>query len=429
MNRSGKSLSEKLKRMLLNNWGIKIASIAIAVVLWFVVALVNNPVGSVVFNNIRVQMTGTDILDSNNKVYSIVDNTNIVRVTVRAPQTVKDSIASSDISVTADFAELREDGTIPIRAVSLVDGVEAIDLDREYVSLIVEEKATRYVSLGVNTVGKVADGYIIGNVVLDQTRIEISGPQSEVSKVASSGVVVDVTDSIQNISANMEIKLYDADGNEVNSSSIRRQTEYVRVTVEVLPIKYIPVYVSITGEPADGYIYTGELQVEPQMIPVAGKASSLANVSRVQVGDSVDITGATDSIVQSFDITKYLPENVTFAGAENNNYVTVTLPIEKTEYRNVQIAVENITVVNLPPEYSAKIEGESIGVRLMGTKAALDALDPNSIAATIDAGEYMTSAGVTTLQPKSYNMPIIPDVGDGIQAAAESYADVVISKQ
>ena len=54
---------QKVRNRLLNNLGLKLTSVIIAIILWFIVAMVYNPKDSVSFSNIQVNLINTDLLE------------------------------------------------------------------------------------------------------------------------------------------------------------------------------------------------------------------------------------------------------------------------------------------------------------------------------------------------------------------------------
>ena len=78
-----------------------------------------------------------------------------------------------------------------------------------------------------------AKGYIISDTTPDQNRIEISGPESVVTGIATARVTVDVTDAAGNISTYAEVKLYDASDKEIDKENLEINTSKVRVIVEI----------------------------------------------------------------------------------------------------------------------------------------------------------------------------------------------------
>lgn len=206
-----------LKRSLLHNVALKIASLCLAFVIWFIVVLVGDPQDTRAYGNIQVKLINTDLLDEQNKVYEILDRTDVVRVTVTAPTSVFQTLRSSDIVAEADVSKLTDINTIAITYSTLntnLDGV-SFEGDHEMVRLNVEDRDSKWIRIACQTTGNTAEGYIVGNVTTDQTLINISGAKSAVSQVAGAYAELDVEGATNNISANVDIYLCDAEGNRI----------------------------------------------------------------------------------------------------------------------------------------------------------------------------------------------------------------------
>ena len=197
-----------MRKRLLNNLGLKLVSVFMAVAIWFTVVMISNPKDSVTFNNISVNLVNTELLEGEDKLYEVLDNTDRVRVTVEAPRKVINQLRSSDIIAEADVSRLTEVNTIAINCSVLNNAVEisSITSNPDVVRLKVEEKATKWVNVKLNTVGEVAEGHIVYSVSSDQTRMEISGPESVVSEIDHAGLEMDVTGATENVSGNVEIR-------------------------------------------------------------------------------------------------------------------------------------------------------------------------------------------------------------------------------
>ena len=104
-----------MKKLLTRNLGLKLASLVLAFVLWFLVAQIYDPKDTVTFNNIQVRLINTDLLEQEGKVYEVLDNSNLVRVTVTGPQSiVKSELRRNDIVAEADMSKLTDINTIAI---------------------------------------------------------------------------------------------------------------------------------------------------------------------------------------------------------------------------------------------------------------------------------------------------------------------------
>ena len=223
-----------MKKLLTRNLGLKLASLVLAFVLWFLVAQIYDPKDTVTFNNIQVRLVNTELLEEEGKVYEVLDNSNLVRVTVTGPQSiVKSELRRSDIVAEADMSKLTDINTIAITYYCENISNDSVEIkgNHDSVRLNVEDKTSKWIKLESNTIGDVASGYMIGNVTLDQTNIEVTGPKSAISQVDHAGVDINVTDSTTSLSANVDIKLYDADDNELVLESVKKNVDSAYMTV------------------------------------------------------------------------------------------------------------------------------------------------------------------------------------------------------
>lgn len=399
-----------MRSRLLNNLGLKLISLVIAVILWFVVAMVYNPKDSVSFSNIQVTLINTELLEKSDKVYEILDNSDIVRVTVEAPRNVINQLRASDIVATADVSKLTEVNTIAINYEVLNEDVEILDItgNHEAVQLNVEERAKKWVNVQCKIVGEVAEGYMVASTATDQTRIEVSGPKSAVERISYAGLEIDVSGATSNLSANVDIQFYDADKNLLELSNIEKNAENMRVEVQVLATKEVPIELNPSGIPAEDYLATGEVKIEPEKVLLAGSVYTLSNVSKIVIPETeLDITDAEEDVVNEINIKKYLPDNVILADGSFNGRVTVTAYIEPRVERTLLIPVTNIRVLNLPEgfEYEPE-EGEICRVRISGLDAVVSAVEPNAIQGTIDIKEWMDRNNVRELTAGNHEFPV-----------------------
>ena len=167
---------KRLGKSLTNNLWLKLLALLLAFVLWVLVAQINNPVRTLTYNNVKVTLVGTDVLDAEGKVYQILDGTDTAKVTVRAPESVISSLTANDISAVADLSNISEDGTVPI--VYSLDRAESITADHDTLSVSVENRITKYVNISSQTVGSVGEGCVQGRVNLERNRIEVPNPRS-----------------------------------------------------------------------------------------------------------------------------------------------------------------------------------------------------------------------------------------------------------
>ena len=409
-----------MKELLTRNLGLKLASLLLAFVLWFLVAQIYDPKDTVTFNNIQVRLINTELLDEEGKVYEVLDNSNLVRVTVTGPQSiVKSELRRSDIVAEADMSKLTDINTIAITYYCENISNDSVEIkgNHDSVRLNVEDKTSKWIKLESNTIGDVASGYMIGNVTLDQTNIEVTGPKSAISQVDHAGVDINVTDSTTSLSANVDIKLYDADDNELVLESVKKNVDSAYMTVEVLATKEVPVEIEYMGVPEDGYMATGEVESSVPTVRIAGTVSTLVGISAITVPeDRMNITGQSDNLVDIINLKEYLPANVRLADKSFDGKITATVYIEPIVSKDLTVAAENISVTGVPDGMEAEITStaEEYNITVSGLSRDVSILHDSSVTGILNLTQWMEDNGVEELTPGTYTIPVTFNLAEDI---------------
>ena len=335
------SLEREKKRIkmqilrIFHNWGLKFISLVLATCLWFFVTNYQDPETVLTVNNVPVKLLHTDAVTQDGRVCIVLnDSDTIPVVTVTAPRSVVDSLGSENIVATADVEDITADNTVPIVLTTnkYSDSITSIVGSSKSVLLSIEDEEQASFTIEASVTGNVADGYQIGSISMEQNQVRVKGPASEVEKVKSAGVTVDVSGVENSISTNAEIHLYDEDGVDLDiDKNLTLNIDKVMVNVEVLAQKEIPIKIAISGTPVEGYRLTGETTVEPGRVTVAGRRSVLENLTEISIPSAeLNVGGRTRSMTKNFNIANYLPDGVQLAEGELDT-VKVTVEIVPTE--------------------------------------------------------------------------------------------------
>lgn len=407
-----------MRKKLLNNWALKLASLALAAILWFLVVTIEDPMDTKSFSNITVRLTNTELLDKQNKVYEVLDDTDSVNVVVRAPKSTLDKMRASDIVAEADMSKLTDINTIGISySTQNVDSVDSIEGNHDVVRLNVEDKNTKWIKVKYDIVGNVPDSYMVAGATLDQTLIEVSGPKSQVEVVDYAGVQFDVTGATSNQSANLDITLYDSEDQEVDSDSLRTNVNYVRMTVDVLAVKEVPIEINYSGEPEDGYMATGVVLSDPATVKIAGSTYTLAGISKIVIPEEmIDITGESSDKTETINLKEYLPDNVRLADSSWGGKVNVTVYIEPIVEKTLEVPAENIAITNIPDGLEAALpeDTETYTLHVSGLDAQITPLRQGAVRGTIDVKAWMEEQQITNPEAGTYTMPIDFELAEGI---------------
>ena len=409
-----------MKKLLTHNLGLKLASLVLAFVLWFLVAQIYDPKDTVSFNNIQVRLINTDLLEEEGKVYEVLDNSNLVRVTVTGPQSiVKSELRRSDIVAEADMSKLTDINTIAITYYCENVSNDSVEIkgNHDSVRLNVEDRTSKWIKLESNTVGEVASGYMIGNVTLDQTNIEVTGPKSAITQIDHAGVDINVADSTSSLSANVDIRLYDADDNELTLETVKKNVDSAHMTVEVLATKEVPIEIEYMGVPEDGYMATGEVESSLSTVKIAGTASTLLGVSAITIPEErMNITGQSGDLVDVINLKEYLPSNVRLADKSFDGKITATVYIEPVVTKDLSVPAENISISGVPEGMEAEITtaADTYDITVSGLSRNVSILRDSSVTGVLDLKKWMEDNDVEELTQGNYVVPVTFNLSEDI---------------
>lgn len=414
------------KYKLTTNLGLKVIAFIFAVFLWFIVVNFDNPVGSSTFRDIPVQILNEDIITSAGEVYQ-VEGDKTVTVVVYATREVRQKLTSDNIVATADIKQIDSTGRlVPIEVT--INGFSGESVTAEAIprnlTIQREKSGKKVMSLTVDTEGvKLADGYILGDASVEPDQVTITGAESVLEQVDRAVAQVDEVEGVSQDSVlPASLVLYDANGNELNQTQMSNNLgeEGLSVSVEVMKVKGIPVVFDVEGSPAEGYKYTGCVST-PESVQVCGKSEDIDKISEIDVPASVvDISGASEPIEMSVDITPYLPEGVELVD-ENSGNVKVTVKIEQEGTLSVDFMVSSIRINNLAENLQVSYEPDAeITFRFTGDEDLLDTLDISN-AVSVDLSDYD--------RPGSYDVPVKVNLPAGISQDGQVTVQLTLAEK
>lgn len=386
-----------MRNKLTRNWGLKLGSFLVALLIWLVVTNISDPVGTVTVNNVKVNIQNADLITGNGQVYEVLDDSDSIgTVVISAKRSILDSLSENNVVAIADVNDLTSINTIPIRLSTNKDNdkLESIRGSIDKVKLNIEEKTSKTLQIRTATTGTVREGYILGESSLDQNLIEISGPESIISQVKRAAVTVNVSGFTNSIGTDSEIRLYDEDDRVVSSQSIDKSISKVRVTVEILETKTVPINWNVSGTPARGYQATGEITAGKNNVLIAGRSKTIANIESIDIPETeLDITGATENLEKIIDIRDYLPDGVIIAEENFQGRINVEVSVEQNAERVITLFTNRIQITNMPEGFEGEIEADenTYQITLVGLSGVLAQVEANSVQAVVDVEEYMES--------------------------------------
>ena len=392
-------MGNKILKTLTKNLGFKILAVVFAFILWLGVYNTDDPTITVSYTT-NVTVENASAVTDMNKCYEVLNGTNTVSFAVTAKRSVLNKLEDTDFTAVADMNRMivNEDGdkaNVPIEITSKRSNSSLkYNGKNKYLEVSLEDLMKRRFIITADTSGKVADGYALGEVTVTNPNVlNVSGPASIVNKIDSVVATIDVDGMSMNLSDNVIPALYDADGQEIDTTKLKLSNTTVTISAKILSVKEIPLVFSTSGVPyGDNRVV--EISSKPETIKVKGSSTTLNPLSSLNIpGDVLNVSGASEDITTTIDISEYLPDGVELVNASDAT-VTVTVRIEAYELKKFNLSTSQINVNGLDSNYDLSFDQSTVAVTVSGLKNDLNKLNTRQLSASID----VTDLGVGTHQ-------------------------------
>ncbi len=410
----------RIGRVILNNFGLKVLAVVLAIVLWLAIVNVADPNKSVTFT-IPVEIVNADYLEEQGETYEILDNTNEITFTVEGPRSLVEDLTEDDFLATANLEEIDDSMTmvpIALRATSYSGQLEITSRQSD-VMVQVEKLVTQEFDIEVVTDGTPAEDCYVESAQAEPSKVTVTGPKSKVDQIDSAQVSVSVDEAEEDFTTEEPIVLLDENGAELEDftaeesgvlsdengeepegNHLSLDVDEAEVSVQIFMTKNVPLHFVISGDPAEGY-WVSPPECDVDSVVIVGDASTIRDVDEVKIDSArLDVTDAEQDITVQLTLSNYLPEGVTLTEGESES-IEVTLPITTAYTRDVEMPTGNLTAANLADGLTMTIQGDSIPVHLTGPEDVINSVNANRLKGTVDAagrgeGSYDLSVDVET---------------------------------
>lgn len=421
-----------MKKSLTHNLGLKILAVLFSVCLWLISININDPISPNSYN-VTVQLINMKSMTNAGKYVEVLEDTDDVRVTVRASRSVFSYFGEKNILATADLTKITDDNLVPIEITTTKtdEKIESMKADHEYVKVNVENVKKKQIPIKVMTQNAPAEGYILGGTTTAQNAVIVSGPESVVSQIDSAAVEINVEGAVSDVNISLPVKLYNVEGSEIDDSKLTKSVSEVSTTASVLLTKEVPLQYETVGKPADGYMVTGRIISTPASVVIAGKQNQIKNISVIDIPDAINVAGFDSNVEVLVDVKKYLPDGMVLADPLFNGKASVLAYIDKQDTKELEINSKKIRIVNVPDGYEATLKGvdEVIKLNVNGLKEELNTIKQEELNGIVDMQKLMDSGEITAWKAGTYTATVTFDFPDTVIPQKDILVHVVLEEQ
>ncbi len=391
-----------MDKWLQNNTFVRIFSLLLAILLWFVVYAQDesNPV-AVTEHEYTIDITY--IYDENS--CALVDSTKTAGVILKGSPAEIRTVLPGAMKLKADLTDL-EAGIyydIPLILEGAPNSVQATVKPNQVMAEIARKLTVEY-PVQVSIQGSPADGFVIGQPLVSPAKVYVTAQESELEALLTLEASVNVNKASSPITGSVKIKAFDNEGKEMN---ILIEPKVVDVIIPISsPFKEIPFNLQTTGQPADGYAVK-DIKLSHEYLTIFGPTVELDRYE-LYPGPQIDLTGLDQTSILNLVIDL-------LDGTLQNDLETIDVTVEIGPAEEKTFSNLDIMVNGLADGVEIELEQAEIEVILQGVNERIENLGPDDLKVYIDVsnismGDHLLAVNVISprfTQVKSISNPEI----------------------
>jgi len=386
-----------MSRWLARNLGLLAISLLLAFFFWAVATEAKDPTEEAPFNpSIPIETTG---LDEDMLAYGM--NETRVRVELRAPQSVWETLSINDLRAYIDLSEVTT-GTlsVPVEVDVQMEPVQVLTITPPEVNLTVEPIGEKEITVTTRLEGTPLFGFRADEPEVVPQTVRVRGPASWVARVTQAQVEIPVEGQQSDVRGDYQPALLDE--NEDAVPNVESIPKAVTVNAPISPLGYVrdlAVTVAWEGQPASGY-RIANLVVDPQLVRVYGRVEVVRSAPGYLLTQPISLNTLTQSLTTT--VALQMPEGLSLISPPRP-YVTVSLTIEAIQ-SGLTLAVTP-TLRGLSSNMNATANVDTVVLVLSGPLALMEPLQPEDVEVVLD---------LTNLMPGDYTIIPVVEVPKGV---------------
>jgi len=291
-----------MDKLLRSNNVVKAIALMIGILLWVVVHLdvdkttvtATPLLGEQTINDVKIIPAKLD--DTHFSLQKI--DPEFVNITLKGNKSALAKLKTSGIQVQVDLSNATVGShTYPLKAINVPSSFTA-SLVPNLVIVTLEELQKKEFPVTINVTGTAAAGYIIGQPIINPSRVHVTLKTSDLNTVDSVRAEVSVDKAAGVVTKQVKLTAYGKDGKPVEAT-ISPAVVDVEIPITV-PFKEMPLQVKVVGYPAPGYSIASMTQ-SVKRVTVFSSQTTLDQMEFYD-GPQVDVTDFTENKTITLDI-------------------------------------------------------------------------------------------------------------------------------
>lgn len=391
-------LAAGLKGFFTKNLALKIIAFVFAMLLWGYVLTDQKPMREKEITNVTTSFDGeAELIAQGFCVRG--DRSEIlqdVTVKVRTQITNYAYVTSSSIIASINLRNISEarEYDLPIQA-SVTSSLGVVQtITPATVRVEIDKLVTKTIPITTTFTGALPDGYWADMEALSTTtRLDITGPQTDISTITHGECVVDLTDRTSTIYSTYDVKFYDKNNNVVSSDIMIGTLPTSTVRLPIYPVKNVPVDVDNSLVGADNLAANHEIikaVATPATVRLVGDQATLDQIDKITM-EPIAVNGLDSTMTVSG--TLIVPDGVRLI---DNTTVSVLLEVRE------MVISQTFEQLEIQVHGNTGRANISLGI----PAADLTVEGRYSLVSMLSRSDVQLFVDVTGLTPGVYKLPI-----------------------
>lgn len=373
-------------RLISHNWVLMIFAFVISFTAWFIISANSQSDSNVTISDIPITIELSEEAQQDGlQIFSGADTTASVEVT--GNRVTVGSLTSSDISVTANqTTSIIGPGTYTLPLTAKKNSfksnynIVSNSVNPANVTIYVDKEKEETFDIENQIKYTVEEGYYV-NTSLNPNTVTVTGPESEVSQIASvavQGTVEGVIDNNQTIQK--ELVYLNENGDQLELNMCTFDVDSVEVTLSVYPVIDVSLNVEVVNAPSS----YPKIGISPSSIKVAGPKDALAEITdnKFTVGTLDFAKLKNEKITRVFDLS--LPKGCKVISGETSAAVSIDL----SSYAKTAVTCKIASNID-SEKYKVDFASNNVDVTIFGPEDLVEDLTASSISVIADFNDLL----------------------------------------
>ena len=361
------------------------ASIALvlALILWFYAVDDDSIDYKKTFSSVNVEFIGTSQLSANSNLSVISGSNTVTNITIIGNRSKVNSVGIEDIRATVDVSSIKAPGEyqLPI-SVLLPENVALDHSNPGNVTVYIDTTSSIEMEISVNPTYTKSDPDIFWDTTVSPSTVKISGPATELKKIAGARIDLDLGVISNDVSARKEIVFYSENGEALtNNPYVSSNVSEALVNVSVYKYKTLPIRVTLQHNLFDYDSYS--FICSPASVEVKGSPKIVDELKYIEL-NPLDEYKIDDANTSFSGLKLSLPDGVDVVDGTTTVNVSATLKNSSVLSFSVPLSPgKNVTIKNSDGK-NVTLKTKSLAVKIRGIGKDFNKITVDDIKFTID---------------------------------------------